>query len=205
YSKIEALLPKLSGIYYQLLIQKSQARTARMLETIQDIQKRFMGLGIPAREAGNYAIPVSGLIAVNPDPKFVDWVLESLLDEVEQSKSNSTILQFLEDVYHMQIKGTLNNEYIKVKEDFIFLWLRGIYSIWSEPFVRTERGIIPCESLLGLFKEETYYHSHNQSKRMGEDNTNRKCLVLNLKNSPEVLAAIAEKSEILRKNKRFYT
>lgn len=194
YPKIAALMPLLSGVFFQLLMQKTAESTQSFLLKVQAIKKSFIDEGLPAREAANYAIPAAAIDGIKPDSGFMPWVLRELKDNLIQSQTNSTVQKFLEDIYHLQIKGQLNHEYIKVQDALMFLWLRGVHSLWEETLQRSGKDIIPYDSLLNLFKEETYFYSHNKAKRMGAKRTPRKCLVLSLNGDSDVLSSIAEQA-----------
>ena len=192
FTAIRDMMPQLSGIFFWIIRKKDSEAVRQVLSGIEDIKAHFIAAGLPARESGNLAIPTACLMDHRPDTDFLDWVTKTALEDQFQSDEQGIIPQFLEDIYHLQIKGHLNGEYIKVESSQIYLWLKGIYNVWIEAQLRKGQQAWPFDTLLSLFKEEPNYRSHNFLKRMGHKRTPRRCLVLEASPESDLLNAVQE-------------
>lgn len=195
YSKITSNMELYSGIFYNLLLRKTPEQSEKIIDAIKAIKKALMEQGIPAREAGNYAIPTACILSIKNDLEFLKWVIQEARRNHIDSSSNAITTQFLNDVHLLLAKGFIDAEYIAYshKDSRLYFWFSGIYPQWCDLTRRSGKDVLPSDALLNLFKEEPYYVAHNQSKRMGKNKkVNRKCLVLDTNMEHELLYPIAQ-------------
>jgi len=182
---------KFSGFTYQL-ITNYKKYLPLILEAIEGLKKDLVDKGISDRTAINWAICGACFdVVVKEDDGFMDWI-ETTCQEIRRTGEQEHILnQFWNDVSYLVVKKELDERYIKYNNDALYLWLRGIYEVWTVHY-RKKTGKEPFDemSIQKYLRDEPYFLKSRFP--FGFSDNRKKAWVLNMKQAPEIVKELAE-------------
>lgn len=165
----------------------------KILRRIADLKDLLTQLDTSDRTAENWAICAGAFeIAVMENEGFIDWVIKTC-QEIKQTGEQEHMLNvFWEDVNYLFSEGQLTNNFIRVTGDYLYIWFKGIYEVWSVHYrKKTGREPFDRQSVYKYLQDEQYFKGANKNTRMTSQVTH-KTVVIDLNLATETINEIAD-------------
>ncbi len=165
----------------------------RILENIAGLKRELTGLDISDRTAENWAICAGAFEAtVFENDGFIDWV-ETTCQEIRQTGEQEHMLnQFWDDIHYMFVEGQLTDNYLKVFNENLYVWMKGLYEAWSIHYrKKTGREPFDYQSIMQYIKDEPYFSSGQRLARLKQGPC--RCVEINVEKSTDTIRELVEK------------
>jgi len=162
----------------------------KIISYIKDLRKTLIARKITDRTAENWAICAGTYSAVvKLDKGFIKWI-EKTCQEIKKTGEQEHMLnQFLEDIYILYSDGQLGKDYIRVDNEFIYLWFIGAYDKWAvHSRKKTGNQAFEKNTIAKYLTDEPYFVAYKNKKMNG---IVKKVYVLSRENSPDILKELA--------------
>lgn len=204
YDEIRKIIPVLSGIFFQMIKDKSTERIRRLIETVRETKTYFEADGMDPRLAGIYAVLGEAFIEVyNPEDvnsdqeEFGEW-LKIEAHKIRTEKEEKLLInEFFADMEVLKARKQLNGNSVQIhghivdggyELDEVCLWLKEVYNIWSEDRKRRGESAWSLGDVQKYLREEPYFVRDGATRKINK--VDRKCFVLRGTNMPRELQNI---------------
>ncbi|NPV30734.1 MAG: DUF3854 domain-containing protein [Firmicutes bacterium] len=181
-----------SGFTYHLLLNYDHY-AEKIIANIRELKDALSKRDISDRTATNWAICAGAFDAVVlQDDDFIRWV-EKVCQEMKRTSEQGHMLnQFWNDVSFLVSENEIDGRHMRVTGDrLLYVWLHAVYEKWAIHY-RKKTGREPFDkaSIMKYLKEEPYYVSHGENKKL--EGSTRAVWTFDLNQAPEVLREIEE-------------
>lgn len=175
------------GVYF--LKNKQEYGSKTLLESIDWMQKILEKNGIDGRTARNRAIFAAAFLyefgnSITQEEKdeFIDWLIDTSVTTKEETEGDHIVSRFFEDVSTLMERGELvHGKDYKIEDGYIYLWFKGVYDIWTANYRDVD---IKRTVLINYLRKEPYIEKENHSKRLGENQSVKKTIVIDYNLAP---------------------
>lgn len=167
----------------------------KILANIAELKKALLQKDISDRTAENWAICAGCFdTVVLQDDEFIRWV-EQACQEIKQSGEREHILnQFLSDLLVLIVRDEIDDDYITLEDNQLYIWLSGVYNIWAVHY-RSKTGREPFDehSIRKYLQDEPYYI---KTDRVYFKNGRRRAIIIDTEKAPEVIQDIISELKV---------